>query len=138
MVIVILTLSTVKLVIRKLADTSYWIENIGDKMTENITLLLKILLNKQGREDERDEAAAYLGKYDDEEVLQALVSIGKDPSENDIVLDSCGVSIAEILIRRNKFDSNILKFLADTAKDSAIQYILGIKPDWASRMEQVQ
>ncbi len=104
-------------------------------MTENMILLLQILLDKQGREDERDEAAAYLGKYNNEEVLQALLSIGSDPFENDIVLDSCGTSIAEILIRRNQFDSNILTPLAETAKDSAIQYILGIKPEWVSKVQ---
>jgi hypothetical protein len=47
----------------------------------------------------RDDAAIDLGKYDEPEALAALIDIGSDPATPDVVLWSCGESIAYIWLR---------------------------------------
>ncbi len=99
-------------------------------MSDKVDGLIEILLDPQAREDERDDAASYLGKYDDAKALNALVKVGSSPLVEDMVLDSCGESIAEILVRRNQFNKHIIDLLVPTARRAACAVIQGQKPEW--------
>ncbi|NNM43553.1 MAG: hypothetical protein HKM07_04355, partial [Chlamydiae bacterium] len=47
---------------------------------DRIGLLVEILIDINARVDERDDAAMYLGEYDDDRALNALLSIVLDPN----------------------------------------------------------
>jgi hypothetical protein len=104
-------------------------------MKDQVDLLIEVLYDKTAREDEREEAACYLGSYNDDRALEALVTIGSDSCENDFVLDSCGVSIADIMIKRNQYSPILIRNLAPTAKQSALGILKGEKPEWTSQFE---
>ncbi|MCH9611266.1 MAG: hypothetical protein S4CHLAM81_12040 [Chlamydiales bacterium] len=92
-------------------------------MNTQMAALIEVLLDTSAREDERDDAAMDLADFDDSKALEALCFIGSNPQENQTVLDSCGTSIGEILMRQTKHDLEILKKLAPIAKSSALAYI---------------
>lgn len=99
-------------------------------MSDEIDGLIQILFDNTAREDERDDAAMYLGNYDDDRALNALVQIASNINDDYIVLDSCGESIAEILVKRNEQRDDIISRLTSTAKKSAEGFIKYHKPDW--------
>ena len=70
-----------------------------DKMPDRIDLLIETLFDKSAREDERDDAAMDLGSYNDDRALNALTQIGSNPKDDYMILDSCGESIAEIMLQ---------------------------------------
>ncbi len=51
-----------------------------------VEALIEILFDPTAREDERDDAASYLGDYDDDRALNALVSVASLPDENQLLL----------------------------------------------------
>lgn len=97
---------------------------------ERVGLLVKILLDINARIDERDDAAMDLGDYDDDRGLNALIAIATNPSEELFIMDACGASIAEILVRRNEFRKDVIKRLYGPAKHEAEAYIRNTKPEW--------
>lgn len=98
-------------------------------MKDIIQMLIEILLDKNLREDERDDAAMDLGEYNDLRALRALIKVASDPDENMTVMDSCAESIGSILIARNEFDNSILDGLAPIAKKIVIKFIKINKPN---------
>ena len=68
---------------------------LGDDLQRH-KALKKILLDRKASLAERDDAAIDLGDFDDPEALDALMEIAVDPQEEDIILASCGESIALI------------------------------------------
>jgi HEAT repeat protein len=81
-----------------------------------LTQLIEILLDRQARIDERDDAAIDLGSFDDESALQALVIVASDASESEIVLASCGESIGSIWQRRATWSQELLEKMTPTAR----------------------
>ena len=61
--------------------------------------LISDLLDPSARVDERDDAAMDLSQFDEPEAIAALIQVGCDADEDEIVLESVGESIAEILLR---------------------------------------
>lgn len=89
--------------------------------------LIEVLLDKESRVDERDDAAMDLSSFDDESVLEALMLVGEDHNESDIVLASCGESIGMILMRQAVADQSLLERLAPVAKREAIAVLGNVK-----------
>jgi HEAT repeat protein len=98
-------------------------------MKDTVQMLIEVLLDKNLREDERDDAAMDLGEYNDLRALKALIKVASDPDENMTVIDSCAESIGSILIERNEFDASVLDGLIPLAKELVIDFIRECKPD---------
>ena len=64
--------------------------------------LVAVLLNPGSAIAERDDAAMDLARYDEPEALAALLQVGSDANEPEIILASAGESIAEILLRAGR------------------------------------
>ncbi len=82
--------------------------------------LVEVLLDVNARVDETDDAAMYLGKYDDDRALNALLSIVLDPREEPFIMDACGESIAQIWTKRNYFNIDLYKKMAPAAQQEVI------------------
>lgn len=102
---------------------------------DRVDQLIMILLDESARIDERDDAAMDLGKFDDDRALRALLSVVLDPKTDPFILDVCGESIAEIWVRRNRFDFNSYKNMPPTARHEAHAYIKKSKPEWAKQYQ---
>ena len=87
----------------------------GSPEPEGVNALVRILRDRSARIDERDDAAIDLGKSDDDRALAALVEIASR-ADDDTILGSAGESLAQIAIRRGKFDSSWLDRLAPPAR----------------------
>ena len=85
--------------------------------------LVSVLLDPDARTDERDDAAMDLSSYSEPEVEDALVKAGCDPTTPEIVLASCGESLAEIWIRRGQFNRRVLDSLSPVARSEALAYL---------------
>ena len=98
--------------------------------------LISVLLDKSAREDERHDAAMDLSLYPSDKVIEALYRIVVDTSEEDIILDSCGESLATIWISRNQIDKEKISELSKTSFLAAKQVIQGRKPEWLIYFDQ--
>lgn len=93
-------------------------------MLDRILLIIEVLLNRNAREDERDDAAMDLGNYDDDRALSALIKVATDPSENsEMILNSCGESIASIFLKKEVRMQSIIHTLLPIARDGALAVI---------------
>ncbi len=101
-------------------------------MTDKIDGLIHTLLDPTARDDERDDAAMDLGRCDDDRALNALLQVASNPNEDRMILDSCGSSIAEILLKKDGCQKKILDNLAPIAKEAAYSLIEIEKPGWYS------
>ena len=99
-------------------------------MSDKVAFLINVLLDDTAREDEKDDAAMDLGKYDDDRALTVLSQVASNPNENAMVQDSCGESIAKILLRRGLYNRDIIDTLTPIAKDAVYSYIKTVKPEW--------
>ncbi|MEZ4742683.1 MAG: hypothetical protein R3B45_09580 [Bdellovibrionota bacterium] len=66
--------------------------------------LISVLLDKNAREDERDDAAMDLSSYNEPEVESALFQAIGNHDTPKVVIASCGESLAEIWLRNETFD----------------------------------
>ena len=78
--------------------------------------LTRILLDKSIGIGVRDDAAMDLGAYNDDAALDALIQIAQDQTEHDIILYSCGSSIANIWGARGQYSGKVLDSLAAEAR----------------------
>jgi HEAT repeat protein len=97
-------------------------------MADKVELLVNILLDKTAREDERDDAAMYLGEYPDTRALDALIQVASDPSEDFSIVDNCAVSIGDIYMKLNTFDENSFKKMTPFAQKIVFSSIMEEKP----------
>jgi hypothetical protein len=97
-------------------------------MENKMQLLIEILLDKNAREDERDDAAIDLRLYKDIHALEALMKIASDPTEDIILIDGCAESIGEICVGLNFFDEESFSKLHPLAQDRVFYYINHQKP----------
>jgi len=109
-------------------------------MTNNdrqiIQNLIEVLLDPDARIDEQDDAAIDLREYNDDRALSALIRAAQDPKTDDyLVLDTCGDSIAHIWIKRNYFSKDIYNSLRSLARVSIYQYIEQLKPEWIEKFD---
>lgn len=78
--------------------------------------LIEILLDNSSSISERDDAAMDLSAFDSEDVIDALLKIGKDNSVDDVILYSVGESLAEIWLRNKNFNLEAYNDLCDATK----------------------
>ena len=78
--------------------------------------LISVLRDRTARLDERDDAALDLAQYDEPEALHALIRVASDQSDDELLLDSCGQSIAEIWARLGIVENAVLLALTPTAR----------------------
>lgn len=82
----------------------------------NEAALISLLLDHTALIDDRDDAAMDLGKFDSDIAYNALLRIASDATEPEVILWSCGGSIAQIWRRRGNFNLADLKSLTPAAQ----------------------
>lgn len=75
---------------------------------DRYVLLVDILLDSTASLYERDDAAIDFAEFDNDFVVSKLTEIAQNNEEDDTILSSCGASFAEIIIRRNLSNSEML------------------------------
>jgi hypothetical protein len=85
-------------------------------MTDQVGLLIEILLDRNARADERDDAASYLGQYPEQRVVDALAVVASSSEEDEVLVATAGESIAEIWERLDRIQPEILAALAPPAR----------------------
>lgn len=104
------------------------VRNIQDVRAER---LAAVLLDSNASVSERDDAAMDLGEINSDVALDALVKTASSRFErDDIVLASCGESIASIWLARGRFDSATFTRLAPVAQAEARALMKARRPEW--------
>jgi hypothetical protein len=85
--------------------------------------LLSVLLNSSASLSERDDAAGDLADYED--ALPTLISVAMTANEDNMIVNSCGISIGEIWKRLGCFDQAIFDKLPRGAQ-SEISSLLNL------------
>ena len=98
-------------------------------MEDRVQLLIDVLLDMTAREDERDDAAMDLGHYKDFRALEALAKIASDPHEENIIVDSCAESFAEICVGLNYFNEGFFRKMIPFAQSIVFEFIIAQKPE---------
>lgn len=93
-------------------------------MTSNIDLLIELLFNNEAREDEKEDAAMYLGKYKEEKVLKALLKVVSNPNENFSIIDSAAESIGKIWVELGKFNKAQFESFPPLAQRVIFYYVM--------------
>jgi len=101
----------------------------GHSTGPDVAALAAILQDRTARIDERDDAAMYLGQCDDDAALTALLQIASDPAEHDLVVASCGESLARIFVRSGRLDPAWLHDLTPVALNEVIPWVGRERPD---------
>jgi hypothetical protein len=79
--------------------------------------LISVLLDRDAREDERDDAAGDLEGYDGDEVIAALAHVASSPDEHDdTLLDTCGESLGGIWARTGMVQPEVYRALRKPAR----------------------
>jgi hypothetical protein len=89
--------------------------------------LISVLRDLDAPLDARDDAALDLGDFD--EALPVLIEIAVRPGEDEMIMDSCGESIAEIWQRTSGFD----RVTFDRLPKAAQSIIAGYFPEEARK-----
>jgi HEAT repeat protein len=111
-------------------------------MTDRVDLLVDILYDKEARFDEKDDAIMCLGEINNDRALNALIKFSQEsrivsyPIENDMLLDSCGESIAQIWMERNQVDMNVFKTFPPRVQKTVKMSIIHNKPNLISKFKQ--
>ena len=111
---------------------------MAEETSKEVRGLVIELLDNTAREDERHDAAMDLGEYDSDEAISALAKVASDPNEEDIIVDSCAESMAEIWVRMNKFNEYLFKKLSPLAKNIISKLILSKNPTLIARVVKDQ
>lgn len=94
--------------------------------------LIEILRDKSARIDERDDAAIDLGFSDDPRVIDALLEVGSQIGDEEMVVASCGESVAQIAIRTGRFERSWREILAPAAARELIDGVRAERPELLS------
>jgi hypothetical protein len=114
-------------------DTLSWCSIEGPGAGEpDVTALVAILLDRTARIDERDDAAMYLRRGNDDAALTALLNVASDPGEDELVLASSGESLAQIFVRSGRLDPAWLHELTSVALHEVIGWVIRARPDLLS------
>jgi len=85
--------------------------------------LIRLLMDKSARIDERDDAAIDLIESNSGEALAALINVAAREGEPEILQASCGEAIGEIWIKRNVIDIDAYEKL-NSATQLEIKHLL--------------
>lgn len=93
--------------------------------------LLKILFDPTSSDAEKDDAVIELGSnYQDDETVDMLIKVSNDRNDDEIIAASCGESIAEIWLSRQRIDFKRLASLKGITLIEAVSLIKAKRPDW--------
>lgn len=88
-------------------------------MNEQASALIKVLLDRQARLDERDDAASDLESFDEPEVADALATVACSTEEDEVLVATAAESLAGIWGRAGTFPRAVFDALTPTARDEA-------------------
>ncbi|MGE6577823.1 hypothetical protein ACQKFM_23255 [Paenibacillus xylanexedens] len=107
----------------------------------NKKILMKILLDPKTSDAEKDDAVIDLGiNFQDDETIDFLNKVSNDNCYDEMVVASCGESLALIWIRNKQINYKKLLELKGVALAEAISLIQAQRPDWYrnySEMNQI-
>lgn len=93
--------------------------------------LVEVLLDESASSAERDDAAMDLGAVDNDTALHALLEVATSRFEQDeLVLASCGESIANLWLKRGRFDPAAFARLTPAARKEARALVKANRPEW--------
>jgi hypothetical protein len=84
--------------------------------------LIRVLLDRDERLDERMEAAWYLGDFDDPDVEQALSQIAVDYTAHTWLAHNVGDSLGDIWTRTGRRDPTLVARMHPAARAAAQRY----------------
>ena len=85
-------------------------------MNTQAALLIDTLLDQSALLADRDDAAMDLGAYNDDNVLDALIRVARNKDEHEMILASCGESIADIWLARRYYNQEVFDSLTNAAQ----------------------
>jgi hypothetical protein len=88
-------------------------------MNEQASALIKILLDRQARLDERDDAASDLESFDEPEAAEALATVACSTEEDEVLVATAGESLAGIWVRAGVVPRATFEALAPPARAEA-------------------
>jgi hypothetical protein len=94
---------------------------------------VKTLLDKKLELRVRDDCAEELARYSDPVSEEALVRIGADASEDEILLDTCGTSLGERWVRDRRVDLVAMGRLSPVARRIAEAIVSKYAPQLMKR-----
>jgi HEAT repeat protein len=97
------------------------------------SILIDVLKDRSADISERDDAAMDLGVIGTEHAFYDLVDVASDSNESEVILQSCGESIAEIYCRianklKTKADQKLP--ISSIAYDEAVGFLSAERPDY--------
>ncbi|NNG17747.1 MAG: hypothetical protein HKM89_14830 [Gemmatimonadales bacterium] len=100
--------------------------------------LIRLLVDRDARPSDRDDAAIELGRHDDPEVEDALLRIVRDPGSSAELTEDCGLSLAEIWSRRDQLDVPLAATLPPPALRIALSVLESRRPEWIDRLASLK
>ena len=95
--------------------------------------LIELLFDEKATIADRDDAAMELANFDDDQTLNALLVLGRNKNEDELILNSCGESLGSIWVNRNFFDKQAYESLSGTSRYGAFYVISSRKSEWISK-----
>jgi len=100
------------------------------KEQEIVNSMIEILFDPTCDVATQDDAVIYLGKFDNDRALDALIRAAQSPDTDDwLVIDRCGESIARIWDVRSTFDLEAYLKMREQAKVEIYGYFVNTRPD---------
>jgi len=96
--------------------------------------MIQVLLDKSVDIATRDDVAMDLASYPYDNVMEALHKAAVDPDEDVLVAASCGESLGEMMVARNKLEWDYLKLILPVAYREAYEVIKREKPEWIEKL----
>jgi hypothetical protein len=108
-----------------------WFDNRGrdDPSDDRRARMISYLLERNSDLAGRDDCAMDLAKYDEKDAEEALLQVASDPSQEEVLLDTCGESLGEIWARQGRVDSALLALLQPPARRVALALIQAKRPE---------
>jgi len=102
---------------------------------ENLVQVIKILKDTREEVGIRDDIAMDFERVDDQRALAALIEVGENADDDEMVLNSCGESIGHIWVRKGAVDLDVYRKLSKLAQLGVRITIGYAKPEWLPQLE---
>lgn len=99
--------------------------------------LIEYLLDEKIDDATRDDCAIALSEFIYDEVVAALISVANNLKDVEMVRASCGESLAEIWIKKNEINYDVLNNLGEPARSEALGLLRQDKPEWYLEYEKL-
>jgi HEAT repeat protein len=101
---------------------------------KRISALIEILFDPQAREDEIEDAISYLGEYDDQRAVDALIQMIQNPNVNYMFKNDCLESLGRIVSKSNSIEIKSINSLPADYKKNLIEYVNSTGSDFFKNM----